>query len=73
MLHALDIQTLAHHEIQGEKGFRPSFQISLKPPLEILLEEHTSLMWGKKYKYGKVRGKSLTVAATKDLKKEVGE
>lgn len=26
-------------------------------------------MWGKKDKYGNVRGKSLTVAATKDLKK----
>lgn len=35
----------------------------------MFLEEQTSLMWGKKYKYGKVRGKSLTVAATKDLKK----
>lgn len=34
----------------------------------MFLEEQTSLMRGKKYKYGKVRVKSLTVAATKDLK-----
>lgn len=34
----------------------------------MFLEEQTSLMWGKKCKYGKVRGKSLTIAATKDLK-----
>lgn len=35
----------------------------------MFLEEQTSLMWGKKYKYGKVRGKSLTNSSHQGFKR----